>query len=397
MITFTQTIIYTMITRNYLLAAFCFFISLTAFSQNPKKQMITFKYNQLPKMVIAEDGKYSREVIVTYAEEVRAEKAALEEINKELRDEAKKDKEDWKESDMGDKITKKLLLGEKKPSGRANLEEVPYYPTLFDAIGLEGQYAKIPGLEVDQDVTAKVMVFVERFTYEYSQVKATETKGPGYYVNGTVPIRVEIYDSAGNQVAAESFEAGKAKGKNNHTSKSFESVRQRDTNWRTNRNGVLSKIERNQLNAGMKLMETYLKNMCGYNVISRKAPLFSIAEKKHSYTEINMLLPDLIEAFNLLQVEYETAKPILEKAVSIWEKELEGLEVGNKKARITEKVGEALYVNVVEAKIWLNDYMGAMKSIAKYKVMDPKGKSKEIKNLEKLLEDEQMRYEANHP
>lgn len=384
-------------TKNILLTlTFLLTSTLICIAQNPNKQKVSFKYDQLPKYKIADDGKYNRVVLITYIEEIEAEKAAIELANKEAKEKAAQDKKEWDELDAGTKLLKKKVLGEAKPTGRAKVEKFPYFPNIYDHSAIENEVIKIPGMTADKNAEAKVVLSINRFTYDHREQSSTRENKTTYHftVNGEIPVYIEVFDAEGNSVANESFLIKNTTNKDYMSSK-FTSETSRSKYWESNYKTILSKIERDEMKAVLKLVKKYITENLGYNSILRKTALYSISEKKHKYGEINMLMPDLIEAYSLMQTEPENSSKVIENAVTIWEKEIEELEMGNKKARISEKVAKALYINTIESKIWLKDYMGAMKSCAKYRIIDPKGKGKEFKELELLMEDEKMRFEAN--
>jgi hypothetical protein len=71
------------------------------------------------------------------------------------------------------------------------------------------------------------------------------------------------------------------------------------------------------------------------------------------------------------------------------------LDTKDKKARINADAGEALYLNLAQAAIWKSDFDSAAKYIAKYKVLDPKGRNGVYKDIQDLYDDRKARYEAN--
>ena len=60
-----------------------------------------------------------------------------------------------------------------------------------------------------------------------------------------------------------------------------------------------------------------------------------------------------------------------------------------------QRLGEGLYLNLAFASIWLEDFGKANVYLAKYKVLDPKGKNKVYKSVQTLLNDQKARFAAN--
>jgi hypothetical protein len=120
--------------------------------------------------------------------------------------------------------------------------------------------------------------------------------------------------------------------------------------------------------------------------------------KKQNYDEINQAGYDAIEAYQYVidPDMFETLKEKLTNSINIWETELKTLDRKKKKARINTVHGAALYLNIAEAYLWMNEFSKARQAIGKYKSMDVKRYDASFKTLNPLINEMRDRYEANN-
>ena len=208
---------------------------------------------------------------------------------------------------------------------------------------------------------------------------------------------MEAKDENGAVVSNKTFSASKTGKGNDFQSKYFRSEYARDKDWNLNKEAKLRAIESNKLRTSMSQMAAYLKSNMGYNSVPYKGIVFTFKSKKHDYTALNSAYPTSVEVYNMLNtypLDQDTKGRIVEMT-EIWKAETENIDGGSKKARINAEVGEGLYLNLAFASIWLEDFSKANVYLAKYKVLDPKGKNKVYKSVQKLLNDQKARFAAN--
>jgi hypothetical protein len=379
---------------NKILLLIAVFISNAVVAQSSKEK-ITFSYQQLPLFPMSADKTYNVNVILPYEDDITAQKEAIAAENKELKEEAKQEKKDYDNKKVGAKLVGKVLLGESKPTGRAKLVEAPFYQTIWNRDEIKSKVT-IPGLEQNEGATALITVFINRFDYTYNAQHIPE-KGYYYRVNGTGTVTMEAKDENGAVVSNKTFSASKTGKGNDFQSKYFRSEYARDKDWNLNKEAKLRAIESNKLRTSMSQMAAYLKSNMGYNSIPYKGIVFTFKSKKHDYTALNSAYPTSVEVYNMLNtypLDQDTKGRIVEMT-EIWKAETENIDGGSKKARINAEVGEGLYLNLAFASIWLEDFSKANVYLAKYKVLDPKGKNKVYKSVQKLLNDQKARFAAN--
>ncbi|MDG2455376.1 MAG: hypothetical protein P8N47_06175 [Bacteroidia bacterium] len=379
---------------NKILLLIAVFISNAVVAQSSKEK-ITFSYQQLPLFPMSADKTYNVNVILPYEDDITAQKEVIAAENKELKEEAKQEKKDYDNKKVGAKLVGKVLLGESKPTGRAKLVEAPFYQTIWNRDEIKSKVT-IPGLEQNEGATALITVFINRFDYTYNAQHIPE-KGYYYRVNGTGTVTMEAKDENGAVVSNKTFSASKTGKGNDFQSKYFRSEYARDKDWNLNKEAKLRAIESNKLRTSMSQMAAYLKSNMGYNSIPYKGIVFTFKSKKHDYTALNSAYPTSVEVYNMLNtypLDQDTKGRIVE-ITEIWKAETENIDGGSKKARINAEVGEGLYLNLAFASIWLEDFSKANVYLAKYKVLDPKGKNKVYKSVQKLLNDQKARFAAN--
>ncbi|MDC0105924.1 hypothetical protein OAJ52_08145 [Bacteroidia bacterium] len=378
--------------KLFLLSAVC---ASSIVNAQSSKEKITFSYQQLPLFPMSGDKTYDVEVILPYENEVIAQKEAIAAENKQLKEDAKQEKKDYDNKKVGAKLVGKVLLGDSKPTGRAELVEAPFYQTIWSRDEIKSKVT-IPGLEQKAGSAATITVFINRFNYTYNAQHIPE-KGYYYRVNGTGTVTIEAKDENSTVVSNKTFSASKTGKGNDFQSKYFKSEYARDKDWNLNKEAKLRAIESNKLKTSMSQMAAYLKSNMGYNSVAYKGIVFTFKSKKHDYTTLNSAYPTSIEVYNMLNnypLDQDTKGRIAEMT-EIWKAEIENIDGGSKKARINAEVGEGLYLNLAFAYIWLEDFGKANVYLAKYKVLDPKGKNKVYKSVQTLLNDQKARFAAN--
>lgn len=365
-------------------------------AQNSYREKVEFTYQQLPVYPISADKVYQRQLINTFEQDIATEKEAIETENARLKKEAADDKKAYQEKSTGEKLLSKVVLGETKPTGQAQTLQQPFYPKVWDPASTLASYANIPGMTVSEKGKAVVKVFVERFTHTVD-FQQTE-KGWYYRVNVGLPVRLEVFDENGIQVATQVFEVSQIGKSNDFQSDFFDSEQKRNEHWRINQQGKLRQLEATRFNINMKSVQNYLVENVGYNLATRKTSIGMVKDKKNdTYTEINGVYPKVVEAYNKIATgKTEDISPALMDAIGVWESELKELNPDDKKARINREIGQDLYLNIAEAYIWQNKFPEAQNTLIKYKVLDPKGKDKQFKDINDFYEDQKKRYSANN-
>jgi len=93
----------------------------------------------------------------------------------------------------------------------------------------------------------------------------------------------------------------------------------------------------------------------------------------------------------------EEGKKKIKDALVKFETILKESNVTDKKARINEDVTIAIYLNLLEANLWLNDFIACQKIILKLKTSNTSNRDERRMNrIKELIDDQKIRYDANN-
>ena len=204
----------------------------------------------------------------------------------------------------------------------------------------------------------------------------------------TVIITVENGESISKQFTGSSFIEDGKKYYKKIKNKFLEAAKQ--NNFTPSENGALE-------DAFMQI-NNFLNYTYGYSILKRTTYIRMIKTgKKQNYDNINQAGYDAIEAYQYVidPDMFETLKEKLSNSINVWETELKTLDRNKKKARITKLHGAALYLNIAEANLWMNEFSKARLAIGKYKSMDIKRYEASFKLLNPLINDLRDRFKAN--
>ncbi|AUP80795.1 hypothetical protein [Flavivirga eckloniae] len=126
---------------------------------------------------------------------------------------------------------------------------------------------------------------------------------------------------------------------------------------------LAKKKELNLLNEAVKkqflsFISMYLNTKHGYSLKKEHYPIWSIKSKKFDYAKIDEAASNYNQAVVQISADGtpQSAKDLLKKSVLIWEDAVKQYDPNNKKARISTKNVGALYLNLVMANVWLQDF-----------------------------------------
>ena len=354
-------------------------------AQRVFKETAKFEYNSLPFVKISTDKTYSRSGVITYEKDVIKEKEDLAIAT-----------EEWNNKTNKEKLGAKIVGG----GATADPTKFNYFPTIFSSDRLTG-FININGLVIGENSKGKIAVTVDRVNY-YSSIKNHTTKNKEGVVTSswkqialnakmpvTVVITVENGESISKQFTGSSFIEDGKKYTGNIKNKFIEGAE--ESNFTPSENGALE-------DAFIQI-NNYLNYTFGYNIMNRTTNVRMIKTgKKQNYDKINEAGYDAIEAYQYVidSDMFETLKEKLTNSINVWETELKTLDRKKKKARINTVHGAALYLNIAEAYLWMNEFSKARQAIGKYKSMDVKRYESSFRLLDPLINDLRDRYKANH-
>jgi hypothetical protein len=355
--------------KSLLIIPIVLFIGLAS-AQKTDKTKIDYEIEMLPLDIISKDKKFDITIDYDYASKVEIALAEVE-AKKEA---AAKDKEDYEKKSLGEKMAKKVLLGESKPSG--NYFNQTFIPTLFPVEGVKGAI-NIPGYTKTSNSKGNINVMFFELVYSLNAAQTIIT----YY-----PLKIVL--TVTNDKGEISFQGELP---SNNTSMTYTA-----TNTAALGNSYLSTLkglESEAKNAAVKNLNAYLKTNYGFNKVKDERGFYDVKDKKQTYPEYHEAFEKVKTAFiycNMPSKQDEMMNK-LKEAVVIWETSLKDFDKSNKEGRINSDIAAATYLNIAEACIWTKEFDKAIESLAMYKLTG-EDYSRAYKDKTDFLKDYSARY-----
>ncbi|MFM9946016.1 MAG: hypothetical protein ACKVQB_12380 [Bacteroidia bacterium] len=341
---------------------------ISASAQKTDKTKIDFEVEMLPLEIISKEKKFDITIQYDYAAKVEA---ALAEVQAN-KDAAAKEKEEYEKKSLGEKMARKALLGETKPSG--NFSNQAFIPTLFPEEGIKGSI-NIPGYTKTTGAKGNinVMFFEMSFSLDATQTKIT------YY-----PLKVVL--TATNDKGELVFQ-GDLPG--NNTSTTYTAT----TGLGSTYLSTLKGLETDAKNQAIKNLNAYLKKMYGFNILKDERGFYDVKDKKQTYPEYHEAFEKVKMAFIYCNMPGKQAEMAvkLKEAIVIWETALKEYDKSNKEGRITTDIAAATYLNIAEACIWTKEFDKSIEALAMYK-MTGEDYSRAYSNKTDFMKDYSARY-----
>lgn len=145
-------------------------------------------------------------------------------------------------------------------------------------------------------------------------------------------------------------------------------------------------------------INNYLNEKVGYPKKTYGLEIHTVKKSKdYDYTDLLNAWTAAQDGF--LKVEYKDkdaeVKQKLQQAVDIWNKALLESNVNDKKTRIDREVTAAIYVNLAQAYLWMNDYVNAELSCNKALGVDFGRYNREARPTIDFIRFQKARWEAN--
>lgn len=339
-------------------------------AQKTDKTKIDFEVEMLPLDIISKEKKFDIIVEYDYAAKTEAALAELE-ANKQA---AAKEKEDYDKQSMSDKMANKLLLGEKKPTGKFSNQT--FIPTLFPVEGVKGSI-NIPGYTKSTGTNGKinVMFFELSFSLDATQTIIT------YY-----PLKIVL--TVTNDKGEITFQGDVPNNTRSMSSTATSSVALSNSYLST-----LKGLENNAKNEAIKNLNAYLKKNYGFNILKDERGFYDVKDKKQTYPEYHEAFEKVKMAFIYCNMPGKQAEmgAKLKEAITIWETSLKEYDKTNKEGRINSDIAAATYLNIAEASIWVKDFDKSIEALAMYKLTG-EDYSRAYKDKTEFLKDYSARY-----
>ena len=395
----------------------CILITGSLFAQKASGTNVDYEYYRLPLQKVAEK-KYHFSVEIGYVKDYEADMAFYEEahaaydmVKKELNDAYDKALEDYNNQSTGDKIAQRILLSDdgkpikptnKNYADRLNsqykhfLGPAPYYnlvspersdiPTnseMTSAIKLDGfTKSTSDGLKIVLDATD----FSETSETRKLGEAPNETKETNFTVS--CEVMVSIVNSQGEEVYANTY----AK------TLKYKSAKKKLADWsKYERSSAYKNLpntkKKSLITMLVKDVNTDLNNQFGYSWIKKRSKIYSAKGKKYFYDDLDKAVVSFQNGLKDLKVNQDVAAGKLNSAIVVWNKALEELDLADKKARINNKIGAALYINLGLAYTLINEFDNADRALST--VQSNKsfkgGDIKEAASVRKFMSDQRIR------
>ena len=395
----------------------CILITGGLFAQKASGTNVDYEYYRLPLQKVAEK-KYHFSVEIGYVKDYEADMAFYEEahaaydmVKKELNDAYDKALEDYNNQSTGDKIAQRILLSDdgkpikptnKNYADRLNsqykhfLGPAPYYnlvspersdiPTnseMTSAIKLNGfTKSTSDGLKIVLDATD----FSETSETRKLGEAPNETKETNFTVS--CEVMVSIVNSQGEEVYANTY----AK------TLKYKSAKKKLADWsKYERSSAYKNLpntkKKSLITMLVKDVNTDLNNQFGYSWIKKRSKIYSAKGKKYFYDDLDKAVVSFQNGLKDLKVNQDVAAGKLNAAIVVWNKALEELDLADKKARINNKIGAALYINLGLAYTLINEFDNADRALST--VQSNKsfkgGDIKEAASVRKFMSDQRIR------
>ena len=328
-------------------------------AQNIKRETMQVEYISRPSEPIPSDV-VNYEVVVNqvYKGIYEDELAQWEIDTKVAQEQYDKDAEAYDSKGTGAKILERALLDEKKPTLR-----LPAKPTRTERIfepNIVGSKINMEGMTRTAGgavVTLEIQQF-ESMPYEDQQQEIKSKDGSVSYkyyrtmkyrqllgMSLSLPDGSVVADEVlGDQVLYSTF-----------TSNKYSSKSALNKSW--NQTAINDRLSMTSVQAGADAANKILNDRFCFSTKKRPMTIYHAkTTKKLDYTDLNNAAFDMEIAMEKYISNTEAAMAGIAECANVWTAALEEADFDNKKARINKKVAGLLYINLINANIWLEEY-----------------------------------------
>ncbi|MFK7796634.1 MAG: leucine-rich repeat domain-containing protein [Aureispira sp.] len=243
------------------------------------------------------------------------------------------------------------------------------------------EYPKIP-LDGNSQQDLQVSFYSEDVMVGNKQMKEVETtcvpKGGSlkdvitlktfyYQIDYTNPNSiVKISNTAGKTVYMEQVAtSGPAIYKYGHKQCEHFVSTQLKKNYEKDKAGLNGTINNEAKNQNFEIAKRFINNAAFFVTAEDVVKIASAKGGGHDYTALDAAQKGAIEAFKVIKKKgmSDLTKGLLEQSIATWTKELEELDLDDKKARINKRISLHLYQNIAWAQMYLLNFEEARQAI----------------------------------
>ena len=371
----------------------------TVNAQNVQRESVQVEYISRPSEPLpAGVTTYNVVVNQSYRDQYEAELAQWE-IDTQLAQETyEAEMEAYNSKGTGAKILERALLDEKKPQLVLPVKPVQN-ERLFEP-GIISSKVDLQGMtrtEGGATVTIEIQYF-EGSAPEDGQQEIKDKEGNVSYkyyrtMKYRQPVRYTMQLPDGSVVIDEVLTS--SEDFTTHTSNKYTSKSALNKAW--NQTAVNSRLSQMSVEAGMLAINNILNDRFCFAKKTRPMTIYHAkTKKKVDYTDLNNAALDMKMAMEKYIDKPEEAAEGIRACVAVWEAALAEADFDNKKARINRKMAGLMYLNLINANIWLEDYDRVDVLFDEMRRLDTK-KSAEgtADGLDSFSEDQRRRKEIN--
>ena len=378
------------------LAALAF---MTVNAQNVQRETMSVEYISRPSEPLpAGVTTYNVVVNQSYRDQFEAEFQQWE-IDTQLAQETyAAEMEAYNAKGTGAKILERALLDEKKPQ-----LVLPRKPVATERIfepGIISSKIDMQGMtrtESGATLTIEIQYF-EGSAPEDGQQEIKDKEGNVSYkyyrsMKYRQPVRFTLQLPDGSIVIDEVLTA--SEDFTTYTSDKYTSKSALNKAW--NQTTVNNRLSQMSVEAGCIAINSILNDRFCFSKKTRPMTIYHAkTKKKVDYTDLNNAALDMKMAMEKYLDKPEEAAEGIRACVALWEQVLTEADFDNKKARINRKMAGLLYLNLINANIWLEDYDRVDALFDEMRRLDTK-KSAEgtADGLDTFSDDQRRRKEIN--
>lgn len=372
---------------------------ITASAQNVKRESVQVEYISRPSEPLpAGVTTYNVVINQSYRDQFEAELQQWE-IDTQLAQETyAAEMEAYNAKGTGAKILERALLDEKKPQ-----LVLPRKPVATERIfepGIISSKIDMQGMtrtEGGATVTIEIQYF-EGSAPEDGQQEIKDKEGNVSYkyyrtMKYRQPVRVTLQLPDGSIAIDEVLTS--SEDFTTYTSDKYTSKSALNKAW--NQTSVNNRLSQRSVEAGCIAINSILNDRFCFSKKTRPMTIYHAkTKKKVDYTDLNNAALDMKMAMEKYIDRPEEASEGIRACVEVWERVLTEADFENKKARINRKMAGLLYLNLINANIWLEDYDRVDALFDEMRRLDTK-KSAEgtADGLDTFSEDQRRRKEIN--
>jgi len=402
------------------------------FSQDIDNNDLYFSYIQLPLTPLNKSLKNYQAVVVQKFEDIIKQKQDLynqQVITNEAEYKQAVDAHAVLQKAADEQYNKEMAVWNKKPKAEQILflsqmpqrQLIPYpkkgevpppdIPKTFDTQVLAGNYIQLQGFTNAPDNAVKITinlfgfdakspVLKDRITQKAKAASGSTAAVPEIrkyqYVVPSKHMMSYKIETPTEGVVTEEF-VSELNDYSDYKTSEFDSVKQVEKNWLMNKTQILERIQEQIVKDNLSYINDLLNNKYGY-LKKNYATLLSIVDEKKNYQDYKEAYVAAENGYKALgnSADKKDGIPELQKAIALWENAMKESQPNNRKARVDEGVTEITILNLIEAYIWIDDYVNAKAYIDMFKTFDSsRKKRKRLDRYEQLFKFHQTRFEAN--